>query len=91
MLEKLKELRTELAKREARAHGRMCRKKGLDNPSEACRQEGKWVAYRNAGEMLDALIAEYEEVDEWAEYDEPHYPFEEAGYDPYAGGFDPDL
>lgn len=32
-----------------------------------------------------------EEEDEWAEYDEPHYPFDEAGYDPYTGGFDPDL
>jgi hypothetical protein len=32
-----------------------------------------------------------EEEDEWAEYDEPNYPFDEWGYDPYTGGFDPDL
>ena len=32
-----------------------------------------------------------EEEDEWAKYDEPHYPFDEWGYDPYTGGFDPDL
>ena len=35
-------------------------------------------------------IDEYEE-DDWAEYDEPNYPFDEWGYDPYTGGFDPDL
>lgn len=34
---------------------------------------------------------EDEEEDEWAEYDEPNYPFDEWGYDPYTGGFDPDL
>lgn len=91
MLEKLKELRTELANREARAHGRMCRKREVNNPAESARQEGKWVAYRNARELVDTLIAEFEEVDEWAEYDEPNYPFDEWGYDPYTGGFDPDL
>ena len=32
-----------------------------------------------------------EEEDEWAEYDEPNYPFDEVGYDPYTGGFDADL
>ena len=32
-----------------------------------------------------------EDEDDWAEYDEPNYPFDEWGYDPYAGGFDPDL
>ena len=31
------------------------------------------------------------EEDEWAKYDEPHYPFDEWGYDPYTGGFDADL
>lgn len=31
------------------------------------------------------------EEDEWAEYDEPNYPFDEWGYDPYTGGFDADL
>ena len=34
---------------------------------------------------------EEEEEDEWAEYDEPHYPFDEVGYNPYTGGFDADL
>lgn len=35
---------------------------------------------------------EYEEPeDECAEYDEPHYPFDEVGYDPYTGSFDADL
>ena len=34
---------------------------------------------------------EDEEEDEWAEYDEPNYPYDEWGYDPYTGGFDPDL
>ena len=34
---------------------------------------------------------EDEEEDEWAEYDEPNYPFDEWGYDPYTGGFDADL
>lgn len=28
---------------------------------------------------------EDEEEDDWAEYDEPHYPFDEAGYDPLHG------
>ena len=32
-----------------------------------------------------------EEEDEWAEYDEPNYPYDEWGYDPYTGGFDADL
>ena len=32
-----------------------------------------------------------EEEDDWAEYDEPHYPFDEVGYNPYTGGFDADL
>ena len=32
-----------------------------------------------------------EDEDEWAKYDEPNHPFDEWGYDPYAGGFDPDL
>ena len=34
---------------------------------------------------------EDEEDDEWAEYDEPNYLFDEWGYDPYGGCFDPDL
>jgi hypothetical protein len=45
-------------------------------------------------EIIDIFVdgEEYEEeVDEWAEYDEPNYPFDEWGYDPYTGGFDPDL
>ena len=48
--------------------------------------------------VVDGVIQEGEkgwdyedEEDEWAEYDEPNYPFDEWGYDPYAGGFDPDL
>jgi hypothetical protein len=43
-------------------------------------------------EIIDIFVdgEEYEE-DEWAEYDEPNYPFDEWGYDPYTGGFDPDL
>ena len=36
-------------------------------------------------------VFDRDEFDEWAEYDEPHYPFDEVGYDPYTGGIDPDL
>ena len=32
-----------------------------------------------------------EQEDEWVEYDEPHYSFDEVGYDPYTGGYDADL
>ena len=44
--------------------------------------------------VVDGIIQfdeEEEEEDEWEEYDEPNYPFDEWGYDPYTGGFDPDL
>ena len=40
---------------------------------------------------VDGTVVDDEEEDEWAEYDEPNYPFDEWGYDPYTGGFDPDL
>jgi hypothetical protein len=43
-------------------------------------------------EIVDIFVdGEVYEEDEWAEYDEPNYPFDEWGYDPYTGGFDPDL
>ena len=42
-------------------------------------------------EDFEVEVEEGEEEDEWAEYDEPNFPFDEWGYDPYAGGFDPDL
>ena len=42
-------------------------------------------------EDFEVEVEEVEEEDEWAEYDEPNYPFDEWGYDPYTGGFDPDL
>lgn len=32
-----------------------------------------------------------DEDEEWDEYDEPNYPYDEQGYDPYTGGFDADL
>ena len=32
-----------------------------------------------------------DEDEEWGEYDEPNYPYDEWGYDPYTGGFDADL
>jgi hypothetical protein len=46
--------------------------------------------------IIDNIEEEYweedeEEEDEWEEYEEPNYPFDEWGYDPYTGGFDPDL
>jgi ribonuclease HI len=40
---------------------------------------------------VDGVWLEDEPEDEWAEYDEPHYPFDEVGYDPYTGGYDADL
>ena len=43
-------------------------------------------------EDFEIEVEEVEEVeDEWAEYDEPNYPYDEWGYDPYTGGFDADL
>ena len=42
-------------------------------------------------EDFEVEVEAVEEDDEWAEYDEPHYPFDEVGYDPYTGGFDADL
>jgi hypothetical protein len=42
-------------------------------------------------EIIDIFVdgEEYEEeVDEWAEYEDR---WDEVGYDPYTGGFDPDL
>ena len=41
--------------------------------------------------VVDGIIQDEEPVDEWAEYDEPNYPFDEVGYDPYTGGYDMDL
>ena len=41
--------------------------------------------------VIDGEVLEDTTEDEWAEYDEPNYPFDEVGYDPYAGGFDADL
>ena len=46
-------------------------------------------------ELIDTCVdgewLEDEPEDEWAEYDEPNYPFDEVGYDPYTGGYDADL
>ena len=42
-------------------------------------------------EDFEVEVEEVEEEDEWADYDEPNYPFDEWGYDPYTGGFDIDL
>ena len=42
-------------------------------------------------EDFEVEVEAVEEEDEWAEYDEPNYPFDEWGYDPYTGGFDADL
>jgi hypothetical protein len=56
-----------------------------------------WFGDEIVDTCVDGIIqGEYEdwgdeEEDEWAEYDEPNYPFDEWGYDPYTGGFDPDL
>ena len=54
--------------------------------------------YADGDEILDSYVDGEEaplpldeEEDEWAEYDEPNYPFDEWGYDPYTGGFDADL
>ena len=43
------------------------------------------------GIITQGVGAVEDEEDEWAEYDEPHYPFDEVGYDPYTGGYDMDL
>lgn len=94
MLEQLKEVLAELEEKENRAYNRMNRKRELGNPEEALRQEGKWIAYRTAREMVEWILTDYEEdeeVDEWAKYDEPHNPFDEVGYNPYTGGYDADL
>ena len=56
-----------------------------------------WFGGEIVNTCVDGIIqGEYEdwedeEEDEWAKYDEPHYPFDEWEYDPYTGGFDPDL
>ena len=51
-----------------------------------------WFGDEIVNTCVDGIIqSEEEEEDEWEEYDEPNYPFDEWGYDPYAGGFDPDL
>lgn len=96
MLEMLKQLCNDLEELENRSWVRSNKKRELGNITEAYKQEGKFIAYRTARERLEEVIAkleseELEEEDEWAEYDEPHYPFDEVGYDPYTGGFDPDL
>ena len=53
-----------------------------------------WFGEEVIDTCVDGIIqgfAEEWEEDEWAEYDEPNYPFDEWGYDPYTGGFDADL
>ena len=54
-----------------------------------------WYGEEIVATCVDGIfqVNEYddEDEDEWAEYDEPNYPFDEVGYDPYTGGFDPDL
>ena len=96
MLEMLKQLCNDFEELENRSWERSNKKRELGNITEAYKQEGKFIAYRTAKEKLEEIIAklereEPEKEDEWAEYDEPNYPFEEVGYDPYMGGFDLDL
>lgn len=54
-----------------------------------------WLGDEIIDTCVDGIIQgfeeEWEEEDEWAEYDEPHNPFDEVGYNPYTGGFDADL
>lgn len=50
-----------------------------------------WFGDEVVDTVVDGIIQSDEEEDEWEEYDEPNYPFDEWGYDPYTGGFDPDL
>ena len=89
MLEKLIEIRDELLVREGRAFNRANRKRENGNIEEAHTQDGKFIAYRTAREMLDELIEQA--TGEADEYEEPYDPFDEVGYDPYTGGFDMDL
>lgn len=49
-----------------------------------------WLGDELVDTCVDGIIQE-EEEENWADYDEPNYPFDEWGYDPYTGGFDPDL
>ena len=88
MEEKLRELLEELTVRENRAYCRMERKRQNDNPIEASKQEGKFIAYRYAREMVEELLNnlggddEEEDFDDWVD---------ETGYDPYSGCYCDDL
>ena len=52
-----------------------------------------WFGDEIVDTVVDGIIQEEEE--NWSEWDddwdEPYDPFDEVGYDPYTGGFDPDL
>ena len=51
-----------------------------------------WFGDEVIDTVVDGIIQSDEEEEyEWEEYDEPNYPFDEWGYNPYTGGFDPDL
>ena len=48
-----------------------------------------WFGEEMIDTCMDGIIQGFAE--KWEEDDEPNYPFDEWGYDPYTGGFDPDL
>ena len=43
------------------------------------------------GDEIVAVYVDGKYQDECEDWDEPYDPFDEVGYDPYAGGYDMDL
>lgn len=89
MLEKLIQLRNDLQELENRALARMNRKRELGNIEQAFKQEGKFIAYRTAREMLDDEIRKLGGDEPIEEYFDDEVS--EVGYNPYTGGYDMDL
>jgi hypothetical protein len=94
MKERLQAIIDELNAREMRAISRADKKRELGNPIEASKQDGKFIAYRYAKELVEELFYDLcddggeEDYDDWAEYEDRA---DEVGYDPYSGCYCDDL
>ena len=99
MKERLQAIIDELNAREMRAIRRADKMREQDDPIEASKQDGKFIAYRYARELVEELFydldddGEYDlddedDPDDWAEYEDRA---DEVGYDPYSGCYCDDL
>ena len=97
MKEMLQVIIDELNAREMRAIRRADKMREQENPIEASKQDGKFIAYRYARELVEELFYELDDDGEYDlddeddpdAYDQCNY--DEVGYDPYGGCFNMDL